>query len=508
MPFPEAAEAPRRPPLRIGVVASECAPFAKTGGLADVSAALARALVRRGHDVRVFLPNYRSLSDAGHVGRPGLSPWTLEFPGGPVTVSTRKLALPDAFNTAGDALEIDLVDAPSMFDREGLYGSDDDEPMRWASFNRAVLEICQREAWSPDVLHVNDWHTGLLPLILRAGYRWDHLLANTRTLLSIHNLGYQGTFGADALDVLGLGSVRDQFHQERLANGQVNFLETGILHADWLSTVSRTYADEIQTEVQGFGLDGLLRQRADHLVGIVNGVDYGEWSPDVDPHIPAHFDPSDLAGKRVCRDALLDEFNLAPNPAGPVLGMVSRFTGQKGFELLPEVLQPLLQQHDVRLCVLGSGDESLEGYFQRLRDSFPDKVGVFFGYKNPLSHRIEAGSDLFLMPSRYEPCGLNQLYSMRYGTIPLVRATGGLSDTVERYDPERQTGTGFVFYDYQSAALAGALGHALEVWEDQKAWSGLRLRGMRVDASWTRRVREYEDLYGLVMAEIGPTGSL
>ncbi|MEL6429791.1 MAG: glycogen synthase [Planctomycetota bacterium] len=502
MAFPPTPPSPRRPPLRIAIVASECAPFAKTGGLADVASALGAALWRRGHDVRVFLPNYRSLGEAGHQGTPGLDTWTMEFPGRSIDVRTLKIALPASENDEGEPLQVELVDAPTLFDRDGFYGEEADEPLRWAAFNRAVLESFQRTGWSPDVIHANDWHTGLLPLILRAGYKWDQLFADTRTLLSIHNLGYQGAFPASSVEMLGLDRMRDQLHQERLQQGSINFLETGLLHAHWLSTVSKTYAREIQTEDQGFALDGILRQRDDHLVGIVNGVDYADWSPDVDPHIAAPFGPDDLAGKRVCRDALLDEFNLAPDPKGPVYGIVSRMTGQKGFELLPEVLTPLLQQNDVRLCVLGSGEKKLERYFQWLRDTFPDKVGVYFGYKNPLSHRIEAGSDVFLMPSRYEPCGLNQLYSLRYGTLPLVRATGGLADTVERYDPEAGTGTGFVFYEYESSALDGALRHSLDVWRDQDAWAGIQRRGMLVDASWERQVREYEDLYATVMTDV------
>jgi starch synthase len=296
--------------------------------------------------------------------------------------------------------------------------------------------------------------------------------------------------------------AREHFHQERLANGGVNFLETGILHAHWLSTVSETYAREIQTAEHGHGLEGLLAQRADHLAGIVNGVDYDVWSPEVDPHIAAPFDADDLSGKRACRDALLEEMGVAPDPAGPVLGIVSRMTGQKGFELLPEILPVLLQGEDVRLVVLGSGEASHERYFQWLREALPGKVGVRIGYDDALAHRIEAGSDVFLMPSRYEPCGLNQMYSLRYGTVPLVRATGGLADTVERFDPGAGSGTGFVFYDFTSDALHDTLRHALEVWRDQGAWRAMQVRGMRMDFSWDVQVRRYEDLYAALMAEM------
>ena len=374
--------------------------------------------------------------------------------------------------------------------------------MRWAAFCRGVLETCQRSSWAPDILHVNDWHTGLLPRYLRTGYAWDVLVRDTRTLLSIHNLGYQGVFPASAVDDVGLADARKFFHQERLADGVLGFLETGILHASWLSTVSETYAREIQTPEHGAGLDERLAKRADHLVGIVNGIDDDEWDPSKDPHLPAHYDADALSGKAACRAALLKEMEVAPDPSGPVLGIVSRMTGQKGFELLPDLLPVLLQREDVRLIVLGSGEESHERYFRWLREKLPHRVGLRVGYDEGLAHRIEAGSDVFLMPSRYEPCGLNQMYSMRYGTVPLVRATGGLADTVERYDPDSGTGTGFVFYEFTSDALHDTLRHAIEVWRDRDAWRAMQVRGMRQDFSWDGQVRRYEDLYAAVMAEM------
>ncbi len=489
-------------PLRIAIAASECAPFAKTGGLADVAAALARALWKRGHDVRLFVPYYRAIDSSGLETKDDLAPFSLEFPGGSIAVETRTAPLPNSENDAGEPLLVEFVNAPDLYGRDSYYTDDVDEPLRWAAFSRAVIEACQRKNWSPDVIHINDWHTGLLPLYLRTTYAWDDLFRNTRTLLSIHNLGYQGFFPVEAIEAVGLESARELFHQERLEEGVVNFLETGILHASWLSTVSETYAREIQTEEHGAGLDSLLRSRSDHLVGIVNGVDYGEWSPDVDPHIAAQFGPDDLSGKRVCRDALLDELGLAANPEGPVMGIISRMTAQKGFELLPDILPVLLQGVDMRLVVLGSGEPSHERYFKWLHERLPRKVGLHVGYDNALSHRIEAGSDMFLMPSQYEPCGLNQMYSLRYGTVPLVRATGGLADTVERYDPDHGEGTGFVFYDFDSSALHDTLRHALDVWRDQDIWRTMQVRGMRVDFSWDVQVRRYEDLYAAVMAEM------
>lgn len=488
-------------PLRIALAAAECAPFAKTGGLADVTAALGRALWRRGHDVRVFLPFYRSIAESGFETEPHGESFVMEIGGRQISARLRRAALPNSEGADGSPLLVDLVDAPELFDREELYTDDEDESVRWAGFCRAIIEACQRSGWGPDIVHANDWHTGLLPMLLRRALSWDRLFAGTRTLFSIHNLGYQGVFGAEAIDGMGLGELEEQFHQDRLSAGSINLLETGLIHSHWLSTVSKTYAREIQTAEHGMGLEGALSARDDHLVGIVNGVDYDEWCPTIDSHIPAHFGPGDLSGKRVCRDRLLDELNLAPDPTGPVFGIVSRMTGQKGFDLLPDILPVFLQSEDVRLVVLGSGDAESERYFQWLRDSLPHKVGVYIGYKNDLAHRIEAGADIFLMPSRYEPCGLNQMYSLRYGTVPLVRATGGLADTVERWDPERREGTGFCFYEYSSDALHDTMRHALEVWRDRDAWSILQDSGMARDFSWGVQVQAYEDLYAAILAE-------
>lgn len=487
-------------PLRIAMVSAECAPFAKTGGLADVAAALSRTLWKRGHDVRLFVPLYGKVERSGLATEASLEPFGLAFPGWEVPVAIRKAPLPDSENAEGAPLQVEFVHAPALFGREELYTNDDDEPIRWAGFCRAAIEACQRTGWAPDVFHANDWHTGLLPLLLKTTYAWDDLLRGSSTLLSIHNLGYQGVFAADAVRRIGMDAAREQFHQERLAAGGVNFLETGILHATWLSTVSDTYAREIQTAEYGHGLEGLLARREDHLAGIVNGVDYGEWDPATDPHLPAHYTPDDLSGKRTCRDALLAELGVAPEPSGPVIGIVSRLTHQKGFELIPDLAERLLDHHDVRFVLLGSGDPDQEAYFRWLRDRYPAKVGVHIGYDNGLAHRVEAGSDLFLMPSRYEPCGLNQMYSLKYGTVPLVRSTGGLADTVERFEDDR--GTGFVFYEHTSSALEDTLAHALEVWRDQAAWRRMQLRGMEKDFSWDAQVTRYEDLYAAIMGDL------
>jgi len=487
-PRGSAAQLGRR--LRIALVASEVAPFAKTGGLADVVAALGRALHRLGHEVRIFVPAYAKLREVGGPLVPGIGGLALEFPGKRYGWGVARYPLPH-----GGGLNVEFIDCPALFHRSELYTQDADEHIRWAAFSRMVIEACQQTGWAPDIVHCNDWHTGLLPLYLKTRYAWDRLFAGTRTVLSIHNIGYQGQFGPQAIDDVGLADHRNLFHQEQLEKGQVNYMVTGIMYATWISTVSETYAKEIQTEELGMGLHKFLVERNDHLVGIINGIDPEEWNPATDTKIPVNFSARDLTGKRECRDSLLARMGLASNPEGPVIGIVSRMTGQKGFELMPDVLPVLLHRYDVRLCVLGSGEERFEKYFQWLRDSFPQKVGVYRGYHDQLSHWIEAGSDLFLMPSRYEPCGLNQMYSLAYGTVPLVRRTGGLTDTVERWDPAKGTGTGFVFFEHTSDALMSTLHHALDVWRDRAAWARLMAQGMAKDFSWERQAAQYIDLY-------------
>jgi starch synthase len=491
--------------LKIALVASEAAPFAKTGGLADVVTALARALHRAGHDVRVVLPCYGKLREANVELAPveGLA-LQLEFPGRSLTAGVRSAVLPGSERADGTPLAVEFIDCPALYHRADYYTSDPDEPLRWAAFCRATLMLFQSTGWAPDVVHCNDWHTGLIPLYLRTWFAWDALFAGTRTLLSIHNIGYQGAFPAEVVGELGLTDQRGMFHQEHLAQGRVSFLETGILFASWLSTVSETYAREIRAAEYGMGLEGLLQARADHLVGIVNGVDVREWDPATDPLIPHSFSAEDPSGKALCKAALLARMHLAPTAAGggaPVFGIVSRMTAQKGFELLTDILPVLLQREDMRVVVLGSGEERHERYFQWLRDTFPTKVGVHLGYDNELAHCIEAGADVFVMPSRYEPCGLNQMYSLRYGTVPLVRSTGGLADTVQRWDPETRTGTGFVFYEFTPDAFFRTLEHALETWRDRAAWTLLMQNGMAQDFSWERQSLHYVDLYRRILGE-------
>jgi starch synthase len=477
--------------MKICLLASELSPFAKTGGLGDAAAGLARYLAAQGVDVRVFMPLYsaariepRAITPVGFLQ--GLSS---ELAGKTVEYGVYTTLLPDS------QLPIYLVHCPALYDRPGIYDNRGDEHLRFGFLARAAIESCQRMGFGPDVFHLNDWHTALLPIYLRTVYGWDNLFARSRTLLTIHNLAYQGVFAAREVDALGLASARSALHQEDLAHGRLNFMTTGILHADHLSTVSPTYAREIQTPAYGFGLDGLLRARADHLVGIANGVDYGEWDPSADRFIRHAYSASDLEGKEWNKKALLEEIGLPYHGGVPLLGVVSRLTGQKGFDLFFESIPELLSRRHAQLVVLGNGESRYETFFHRLHAAFPGRVHFHCGFSNELAHKIQAGADMLLVPSLYEPCGLTQLYSLRYGTAPIVRRTGGLADTVELYDSATGTGTGFVFDNFDPQALRWALDYALDSYGDQQRWRRLMHNAMAQDFSWERQGPRYIELY-------------
>jgi len=484
-------------PLRICLASSELTPFAKTGGLADVAGALTRYLHGAGHDVRSFLPLYRRIRESGVALHPveflrdvpvKVGPWDATF-------SVETAALPGT-----DAM-VYLVDCPVLFDRESIYTGDPDEHLRFLLFSRAVLESCQRMGWSPHVVHANDWQTAFLPLYVKHLYDWDRLFADTRSVLTIHNIGYQGTFPADILPDTGMADHADRLHAEDLTEGRIGFLKTGILYADAVTTVSRTYAREIQTPEYGVGLDDLLRARSDSLVGIVNGVDYDIWDPATDPHLAANYTPDNLAGKETNKQAVLEALGLPYRPGVPLLGIVSRLAAQKGFDLFPEMLPAFLRETGVSLVVLGSGEPRFASFFRELRHAFPGQVGFYEGFHEPLAHLIEAGSDIFLMPSHYEPCGLNQMYSLKYGTLPVVRATGGLADTVEPLDPRTGEGTGFVFDHYTADGLRWALSLALETYKHPRVWGRMMQAAMSRDFSWDHQGQEYLRLYAALTGE-------
>jgi starch synthase len=476
--------------MRVVMLASEARPYATTGGLGDVLAALPRALVHAGVEVQLCLPAYRSALRA--AGR--LAPATaLHAPVGSRMEPVEIVAVADA------PVPTALVRADRFFDRDGLYGPPGggdypDNAERFVVFCRAALEWLRRLAPPPDVLHVHDWQAALVPALLRGTAPLYPELARVRTLLTIHNLAYQGRFPASTWPLLNL-DLRYFTPPFLEFWGDVSFLKAGIVFADAITTVSPRYAAEIETPAHGAGLDGVLRTRHADLHGILNGIDDVEWNPATDPHLPAHYDVADPAGKARCKAALQRELGLAVDPAPALLGVVSRLVEQKGVDLLVAAGAVLLAGGRVQLAVLGSGNARDEAIVRGLGRDFPGRAAVRIGFDEGLAHRIEAGADVFLMPSRYEPCGLNQLYSLRYGTVPVVHATGGLDDSVEEFDPAHGTGTGFKFTSYTTEAFVAAIERALRARRDRTRWAGLVRNGMRGDFSWGRAAREYVRVY-------------
>ena len=401
----------------------------------------------------------------------------------------------DTTTLADSTLPIYLLRCPALYDRAAIYTDDDDEHLRFVLLTRAAIELCQRLRFSPHIFHSHDWHTALTPLYLRTVYAWDTLFAKTKTVHTIHNIGYQGVFPAAVLPDLGVGDGAELLHQDDLSAGRINFMKTGVLHADLITTVSPTYAREIQGGEYGMGLDDLLRQRSDTVVGIQNGVDYGEWNPKTDVLIPARYSLEDLTGKAECKRQLMDELSLSSGQEQPLIGIVTRLVSQKGIELIESVVPRLLTQRNFSLAVLGSGESRYEHFFGELQLSFRDRVCYYRGYNNKLAHWIEAGADLFLMPSLYEPCGLNQMYSLIYGTVPIVRHTGGLADSVQQIDPDAATGTGILFRDYSDAGLEWAINTALNLHGNRVLWEKIIHNGMSKDFSWDHQGERYVELF-------------
>jgi starch synthase len=477
--------------MRIAHVTAEFAGLAQTGGLGEVVAALAKHLARRNHDVRVFLPLY-SLIDLEGLALSPIEPIqevVVGFDSTEFTFSVCSVAL------EGSSAQVYLIDSPAAFGHPALYTTGEDEPLRFALLGRAALECCQRLDWPPEIVHCHDWHAALVPAYLKTLYGWDSLFEESRTVVTIHNLAFQGVFSRQVAEDLGLAEELAAEDRVRAEQGDLSFLAMGIRHADRLTTVSPTYAREIQTAEHGFGLAGALRERREDLVGILNGVDYDEWNPEVDRVIPSRYSPEDLSGKMENKEALLERMELLGGAPVPVLGVVSRLTEQKGFALFSPVMAQLLSTCDLRLVVLGTGDAEFEGYFSRLAADYPSKVAYQRGFDVRLAHLIQAGSDIFLMPSRFEPCGLGQMYGLRYGTVPVVHRTGGLADTVEPFDPESGEGTGFVFEEFTPEGFRGSLDSALEVFLEPDLWRRLMLNGMAVDFSWERQMGEYLEVY-------------
>ncbi len=482
----------RAAPLRILFVASECAPYAKAGGLGDVVAALPKALRRLGHDARVILPLYASIDRTKHH---------LSFERSAcVHMGNREEQWVGIYGATLDGgVPAWFVDCERFFGRPGIYdepsGEYGDNAFRFALFCKAALQACKDTGFLPDVVHAHDWPGALAPVFLKT---WDRVLSPlsaTASVLTIHNIGYQGVYHASAFPYIGVGW--EHFTPDKFEDyGKINLLKAGIAFADALTTVSPTHAAEILEPIGGCGLAPFLAKRRGELTGILNGVDEDHWNPSTDRLLPSCYSTQDLSGKAACKRALQDQFGLDPRAEIPLFGIISRMVHQKGFNLMKEALPLALDTMEMQLVVLGTGDRDTEDFFQSLPGRFPGRVGAYIGFSNERSHLVEAGSDFFLMPSLYEPCGLNQMYSMKYGTLPVVRATGGLNDTVENYDEATGSGTGFKFHDPTPGALRDTMGWAVSTWFNRPAHvEAMRARGMAHDFSWATAAREYEKVY-------------
>jgi starch synthase len=470
------------------MITPEARPFAKTGGLADVAGALPPALARLGHHVTIVMPRYRGV-DAAAAGRP------VEIPFGPHRYPVRFIE----HQLADDVVAV-LVDAPDLYDRDGLYGTGGrdytDNAFRFAVLSRGALEYARARGRRPSIVHAHDWQAGLAPVYMRTELANDPILGGVPSVFTIHNLAFQGLFAPDVLPWIGLGP--EFFRVDALEFwGRVSFLKGGIAYGTKVTTVSPRYAREILTPEFGFGFEGILASRAKDLVGILNGIDTAAWDPASDQYLPAHYTADTLEQKSAVKRALLADVGLPADEdavARPLIGLVSRLTDQKGFDLIAAAAEPLMAL-DAAWVMLGSGETRYEGFWQALSQRHPGRVATYIGFNERLAHLIEAGSDLFLMPSRFEPCGLNQMYSLRYGTLPIVRATGGLDDTVTDADEVSRGGNGFKFVEYSPAALAATVGRAVQAYGKPRRWKTLQKAAMRQDHSWDVSAREYVKVY-------------
>jgi starch synthase len=468
--------------MKVAVLAAEAVPYSKTGGLGDVAGALPKALRQVGVDSLLITPLYQQTKE-NLIGHLAIDDLWIDWRGQNYRAQV--------FYSEANGSPTFLIHAPELFFRSSIYGFREDYE-RFAFFNHAAVVLLRRIGNAPDIVHLNDWHCGFAAIEIAKLRRWNSFWQNTRTVFSIHNLAYQGTFGMEELWKLGFG---DDFSRNAFSfDGAASALKAGLADSDMLSTVSRRYSYEIQTPENGYGLDWLLRQRSDRLIGITNGVDYDVWNPATDLDLPAHFNAHDLNGKRECKRSLLRKFFLPENLDKPIFASVTRLTSQKGFELIQQTIGDILAT-GAYFIALGSGASEYEDFLQKLKNHAPHQVGIYKGYNESLAHQIEAGADIFLMPSRFEPCGLNQMYSLRYGTVPIVRAVGGLDDTVENFDRVNGTGNGFKFNEFRADKFLEKIYEALFNYYDADAWHKLQLNGMTIDNSWENAARKYVQLY-------------
>jgi starch synthase len=472
-------------PLKVLFLAAEAAPYIKVGGLADVAGSLPQALKALGHDIRLALPRHKSIDGTQFDFKLAANPFLV-----PVGADHK---LTEVLETSTDGIPAYFAWDEYYFGRDKVYSYDDDA-QRFVFFGRTILAFIKQVGWQPDVIHANDWHTAFVPTWLATAGKSDPFYAPIATAYTIHNVTYHGTTGNTILRFGGLeGHVK---HLEVEPPGAVNWMARGIVHSDAINTVSKRYAQEIQTPEFGAGMEGLLKARnaEKRLCGIINGVDYAMFDPATDPHLTQHFDLASLDTRALNKAALQSQVELPVRDDVPLIGLISRLVDQKGFDILSVVLDRLFAR-DVQFVLLGTGDKNYEEAFGALTKRFPHKAMVLLKFDAALAQKIYGGSDMFLMPSRFEPCGLGQLIAMRYGSVPVVRATGGLADTVTEYDPAKGKGTGFVFSDYSGDALWGALERALDVFRDKRAWRGLQERGMKADWSWNASAKKYDELY-------------
>jgi starch synthase len=485
--------------MKIVMIASECVPFVKTGGLADVVGALPRALKALGHEVIVVLPKYTAVDGSRHGLKPFLSPMGV-WMGNTEEWCSVHLAGGIGGTDLSDQVPVYFIESEKYFDRFGLYHDADfhdylDNPQRFGFLTRAGLQLCKDIGFIPDIVHVHDWQTSLASAYLKIWHWNDPVLGKAASVLTLHNLAYQGVYPAENLDYLGLqrgNLVPGKFED----HGRINFLKGGVVYADVVNTVSPGYARESRTPEGGYGLAPFLNDKGENYWGILNGCDYTEWDPAEDRSIPTRYSAEDLSGKAVCKRALQERFGLEVNENIPVFGVVSRLVAQKGLDLLAQAMPDILQNMRGQFVILGAGEKFLEAYFGSLPGSFPGRVGSYIGYSNETAHWIEAGSDFFVMPSLFEPCGLNQMYSLKYGTLPVVRATGGLDDTVQQYDEGTGNGTGFKFWETSPKAVYYTIGWAVSTYYDRREHIRKMVQSaMAQDYSWQKSAEAYVRLY-------------
>ncbi len=478
--------------LNVVIAASEMLPFAKTGGLADVIGALPGALEEEGIEVTVFMPLYREVTGGG---------FDIKATGITVNVAIgKRVVVVELYKGIHGKAVVYYLRCDEYFDRSYLYGTHEaayfDNIERFTLFSRGVIEAVMMLGINPDLIHCNDWQTGLIPAYMRTLY--SSAFGKTAAFFTIHNMAYQGVFPASYYGVTGL--PYSAYNPEAVEFwGQINLLKSGIVYSDIVTTVSESYSREIQTEAFGCGLEGVLAARSEQLFGILNGVDYDIWNPQTDKHIAANYSSKDLKGKAVCKKALIKEYGLKIRQGEPLIGIISRLTDQKGFDIMAEAMEALMELR-LGIVILGSGERKYQDLMMELAKTYKGRFGVKIGFDNALSHRIEAGADFFLMPSRFEPCGLNQFYSLKYGTIPIVRATGGLDDSIGDYKGGK--GNGFKFKRYSAKALTAKVAEAVELFKDKKAMKALRIKAMTEDYSWRRSAARYHELYKLAISKV------